>query len=228
MVKLVKFDIEFDNAENVYFAGQEVSGKVVIENSEPKKVNEVLMELKGRAKTYWTKHSGKSRVHYSEAEPYFCEQFNTCYTHQFTQTNSDNKKERILPIGRHEIPFSFTLPKTLPTSFEGDFGFIRYTCKAVCERPWDVDIVSKRAFTVIGIEDINQDPEVMEPVCETNSISSVKFCCQKQGSITVKMSVDRTGFTPGEKIQVNIVITNDSTKMIRCITLKMKQYVDYR
>uniref|UniRef100_A0A0R3RJ69 Arrestin_C domain-containing protein n=1 Tax=Elaeophora elaphi TaxID=1147741 RepID=A0A0R3RJ69_9BILA len=228
MVKLSRFDIEFDNTESAYFAGQEVSGKVVIETSEPKKINEILLELKGRAKTYWTKYSGKSRMHCSQAEPYFCEQFNTCYTHQFTQTTSDNKKERILPHGRHEIPFSFTLPKTLPTSFEGDFGFIRYTCKAICERPWDVDIVSKRAFTVIGIEDINQDPEAMEPACETECISTVKLCCQKQGLIAVKMLIDRTGFTPGEKILVNTVITNDSTKMIRCLTLKMKQYVDYR
>uniref|UniRef100_A0A915PSZ0 Arrestin C-terminal-like domain-containing protein n=1 Tax=Setaria digitata TaxID=48799 RepID=A0A915PSZ0_9BILA len=198
MVKLARFDIEFDNAESAYFAGQEVSGKVVIETSEPKKVSEILLELKGRAKTYWTKHSGIK-----------CQ-------------------ERILPKGRHEIPFSFTLPKTLPTSFEGEFGFIRYTCKATCERPWDVDIVSKRAFTVIGIEDINQDSEAMEPACESECISSVKLCCQKQGSIAVKMSVDRTGFTPGEKIQVNALITNDSTKMIRCLTLKMKQYVEYR
>lgn len=68
----------------------------------------------------------------------------------------------------------------------------------------------------------------MEPVCETEYISSVKHCCQKQGSITVKMSIDRTAFTPGEKIQVNVVVTNDSTKMIRCLALKMKQYVDYR
>ncbi|VDM93696.1 unnamed protein product [Onchocerca ochengi] len=170
----------------------------------------------------------KSRVHCSQAEPYFCEQFNTCYTHQFTQTTSDNKKERILPPGRHDIPFSFTLSKTLPTSFEGEFGFIRYTCKAICERPWDVDLVSKRAFTVIGIEDINQEPETMEPASETECISSVRHCCQKRGSITVKMSLDRTGFTPGEKIQVNASITNDSSKMIRCLTLKMKQYVDYR
>ncbi|VDO58012.1 unnamed protein product [Onchocerca flexuosa] len=139
-----------------------------------------------------------------------------------------NFQERILPCGRHEIPFSFTLSKTLPTSFEGEFGFIRYTCKAICERPWDVDIVSKRAFTVIGIEDINQDPETMEPACETECISTVRHCCQKRGSITAKMSLDRTGFTPGEKIQVNALITNDSSKMIRFLTLKLKQYVDYR
>ncbi|VDN06738.1 unnamed protein product [Thelazia callipaeda] len=228
MANFTKFDIEFDNAESVYFAGQEVTGKVVIESCEPNKVSEILLELKGRAKTYWTKDSGKSRKHCSQAEPYFCEQFNTGYTHQFTQKTPDNKKQRILPFGKHEIPFSYTLPKTLPTSFEGEFGYVRYTCKATCERPWDVDIVSKRAFTVIGIEDINQNSKAMEPASESECISSVKLCCQKQGSVSVEMSVNRTGFTPGEEIHVNTLINNDSAKTIRCLALKMKQFVDYR
>ena len=65
-----------------------------------------------------------------------------------------------MPAGIHEVPFSYTLPKTLPTSFEGDFGFVRYTCKAICERPWDFDIITRSAFTVIGIEDVNEDTEV--------------------------------------------------------------------
>uniref|UniRef100_A0A1I8ANM9 Arrestin_N domain-containing protein n=1 Tax=Steinernema glaseri TaxID=37863 RepID=A0A1I8ANM9_9BILA len=91
----LQFDIEFNNSEHAYFAGQEISGR-----------------------------------------------------------------ERVLPEGRHEVPFSYTLPKTLPSSFEGDYGYIRYTCRAICERPWDFDIVTKKAFTVIGIEDINEDPKV--------------------------------------------------------------------
>ncbi|KAK6043263.1 hypothetical protein COOONC_19232 [Cooperia oncophora] len=59
MGKLDRFDIVLSNPENAYFAGQEVTGKVIIEIAEPKKVNEILLELKGRARTYWTKHSGE-------------------------------------------------------------------------------------------------------------------------------------------------------------------------
>uniref|UniRef100_A0A914C1C5 Arrestin-like N-terminal domain-containing protein n=1 Tax=Acrobeloides nanus TaxID=290746 RepID=A0A914C1C5_9BILA len=95
MVKLDRFDIVFNNPEHAYFAGQEISGKVIIETSEPKKVNELLLELKGRARTYWTKHSGKSRTHCSHSEPYFCEQFNTHYTHRFTTTAPDGKTKVI-------------------------------------------------------------------------------------------------------------------------------------
>lgn len=65
--------------------------QIIIETSEDKKVNEILLEIKGRAKTYWTKHSGKSRKHFSTNEPYFCEQFNTRYTHRLPlSTNGDD------------------------------------------------------------------------------------------------------------------------------------------
>lgn len=91
MVKLDRFEIILSNPEEVYFAGQEITGKVIIETSEDKKVNEILLELKGRARTYWTKHSGKSRIHCSESVPYFCEQLNTHYTSKFMSTSVDGK-----------------------------------------------------------------------------------------------------------------------------------------
>lgn len=69
-------------------------------------------------------------------------------------------QERIVPVGVHLIPFSYTLPKSLPTSFEGEYGFIRFTCRAIAEIPWSSDIISYSAFTVVGIEDINCDTEV--------------------------------------------------------------------
>ncbi|MFH4974770.1 hypothetical protein AB6A40_001479 [Gnathostoma spinigerum] len=229
MVKLERFDIEFDNAECTYFAGQEVTGKVVIETCEPKKVSEILLELKGRARTHWTKHSGKSRSHCSQSEPYFCEQFNTCYTHKFSSPTKDGKgTERILPEGRHEIPFSYTLPKSLPSSFEGEFGHIRYTCRATCERPWDFDIVSKKAFTVIGIEDINENPALLEPTSASECNSSLRFCFRKQGSISAELSLDRAGFTPGENLYVNAKVQNDSQRVIKGMFLRMKQHVNYR
>lgn len=229
MVKLDRFDIEFNNAEGAYFAGQEIFGKVIIENSEPKKVSEILLELKGRAKTYWTKHSGKSRIHCSHSEPYFCEQFNSCYTHKFPATTTkDGNEERTLPGGKHEVPFSYTLPKTLPSSFEGDFGYIRYTCKAILERPWDFDIVCKRAFSVVGIEDINEDSKALEPATASDCNSSVRFCCRKQGSISAELSLDRTGFTAGEVFQVNAKIRNDSARTLKSSCLRVKQHVNYR
>nr|CDJ84550.1 Arrestin domain containing protein [Haemonchus contortus] len=227
MVKLDRFDIVLNNPEDAYFAGQEISGKVIIEIGEPKKVNEILLELKGRARTYWTKHSGKSRKHVSHSEPYFLEQFNTAYTHKFTVTKNGKEKERVLPAGVHEIPFSYTLPKSLPSSFEGEFGHIRYTCRAICERPWDFDIVSRKAFTVIGIEDINSDPRLNEPVSISESNHTVAWCCRATGSITGELSLSKSGFTPGEKVNISYRVSNNSSRA-KPLCLKFVQSTVYR
>lgn len=52
------------------------------------------------------------------------------------------KQERVLPAGVHEVPFSYTLPKSLPTSFEGEFGHIRYTCRVSSAPSHDVFVFS--------------------------------------------------------------------------------------
>lgn len=227
MVQLDRFEIIFNNPEEAYFAGQEISGKVIIENKEPKKVNEILLELKGRARTYWTKHSGKSRKHCSHSEPYFLEQFNTGYTHKFTIVKDGKEKERVLPAGIHQVPFSYTLPKSLPSSFEGEFGHIRYTCKAICERPWDFDIVSRKAFTVVGIEDINSDPKLNEPVTCIESNHAVTFCCRSTGSVTGEIRIPKSGFTPGEKMDVSFKVINLSSKT-RNMALRFVQQTTYK
>lgn len=263
MVKLDRFDIVLNNAEHAYFAGQEISGKIIIEVLEAKKVNEILLEIKGRAKTYWTKHSGKSRRHCSSSEPYFCEQFNTFYTHKFddNQINNNSKvnvinndkniastsenllispikkinfknakcrEGRELPAGLHEIPFSYTLPKTLPSSFEGEYGFIRYTCRAICERPWDFDICSRCAFTVVGIKDINEGTYTLRPASNLMTFYNKQFWCINQGQINVEFNISRAGFTPGEIIKVNGRIENKSRKIIRSSNLSICQHVCYK
>ncbi len=59
------------------------------------------------------------------------------------------------PQGQHEYPFTFHLPQNLPTSFEGQYGYVRYSAKANIDRPWKFDHDTKSAFTVICQYDLN-------------------------------------------------------------------------
>ncbi|PAV65405.1 hypothetical protein WR25_19321 isoform A [Diploscapter pachys] len=136
-------------------------------------------------------------------------------------------KERILPAGKHEVPFSYTLPKSLPSSFEGEFGHIRYTCKAICERPWDFDIVCRKAFTVIGIEDINADPKLNEPLNVSDSNHTVALCCRSAGSVSGEIAVAKIGYTPGEVIAISYSATNNSSRS-RSICLRLVQNTTYK
>lgn len=73
---------------------------------------------------------------------------------------SKNGSEITLPPGEHLYPFTCVLPQNLPSSFEGEFGHIRYTIKVVLDRPWKFDQETKMAFTVITPLDLNRDPDM--------------------------------------------------------------------
>jgi len=62
-----------------------------------------------------------------------------------------------LPIGRHEFPFSLTLPLNIPSSFEGQYGYVRYTLTGSLFRRLE-KFVGKIGFTVNNIVDLNIIP----------------------------------------------------------------------
>lgn len=60
-----------------------------------------------------------------------------------------------LPAGSSMYPFQMALPPSLPSSFEGKYGYVRYTVEAKIDRPWKFDHELKTAFTVLSILDLN-------------------------------------------------------------------------
>lgn len=63
-----------------------------------------------------------------------------------------------IPAGKQVYNFTCTLPPVLPSSFEGQHGFVRYTIKVTLDRPWKFDQETKMAFTVINALDLNLNP----------------------------------------------------------------------
>lgn len=61
--------------------------------------------------------------------------------------------------GEHKFPFTYTLSPNLPSSFEGIYGYVRYTITATLDRPWKFDHEVKTPFTVISSLDLNQEPK---------------------------------------------------------------------
>lgn len=86
-------------------------------------------------------------------------------------------KDPLLPAGEHSFPFDCKLPLELPSSFEGQFGRVRYLAKAIIERAtWKSNVVCKRAFTVVSGLDLNFIPEsAVRPVLSFNA-SSLIWC----------------------------------------------------
>ena len=67
---------------------------------------------------------------------------------------------RLLP-GNYAFPFQFPLPPhSLPTSFEGPYGSVRYWLQAVVDRPWRTNLQITSPLCIVERVQI-RDPALM-------------------------------------------------------------------
>lgn len=83
-----------------------------------------------------------------------------------------------LDAGDHSYPFQVLLPPNLPTSFEHEYGQIRYSISATIDIPWAIDKHSVKTFTVISISDLNSfRPTLRQPYGVSGSKVFCCWCC---------------------------------------------------
>lgn len=127
-----------------------------------------------------------------------------------------------LDAGEHVYPFTFSLPPNLPSSFEALFGHVRYTVRAILDRPWKFDHEAKAAFTVISPLDLNQESQASEKI---NTEMSKSFCCLCCASppLAVNVSLPVRGYVPGQEIPIKINIENESGIRVEKIKLILQK-----
>lgn len=78
-------------------------------------------------------------------------------------------------MGTQIYPFTCLLPPTLPSSFEGEFGNVRYTVKVTLDRPWKFDQETKTAFTVLSPVDLNLNSRLKVMVVVMLSFTPITY-----------------------------------------------------
>ncbi|XP_011415521.3 arrestin domain-containing protein 17 [Magallana gigas] len=223
MPKLARFYINFGNPVPLYYAGQDVKGYLNVDVDKPINLQCIRLHVKGEAFVHWTDQRMRGPAplrtparHHSAHEEYF----------DFTTTvlgNNDNDAPKITLLrGTYCYPFQFQLPENIPSSFEGEYGHVRYTVKATIEKPKRFTHVTKTAFSVIGSLDLNTIPQIDAPAGMTLSKNICCLCCTS-GPISALLSLPRRGYVPGDIIPVAVEIENLSRRKITSasITLKM-------
>ncbi|XP_058825942.1 arrestin domain-containing protein 17 [Topomyia yanbarensis] len=220
-------EIELDNPWNTYYAGQTVNGKVTITFDSPKKVRGIVIKFTGEAETKWsqtetkTDQEGKqyeSTTNLTGQEEYF--------QIQYYLLGGKNSNEIELPAGTHSYPFTCALPPTLPSSFEGEWGFVRYTIKVTLDRPWKFDQDLKMAFTVVSPVDLNQNPRVKDPFKLEREKTFCCFCCAS-GPLSVIVHIPVTGFVSGQTIPLTIECDNASNVGVESIKLTLRKLLAF-
>lgn len=160
-------DLEIRYTSNPVYAGHFLRGHVCFNVKEPTKLKDVSLWVEGQTKvTLPGETTDEKWLLRTEVNLYR-------YLSQFDYR---------LPPGFHQIPFAFPVPQFLPSSFGEKHGYIYYCCRLT------INGRSKtyKAFTVIGIEDLNWHPYAALPINikvnigrTSNTLHFARSVCQR-------------------------------------------------
>ncbi|XP_047003362.1 arrestin domain-containing protein 17 [Schistocerca americana] len=223
---LKKLQIVFDNPWSTYYSGQPVSGRLIIDVDSPKKIRAISIQFKGEAYVKWDEmktrktnegNTTRETIVYTAQENYFENKFNLV----------GGSGEMIIEPGEKIYPFSTHLPPNLPSSFEAEFGYVRYTVKAVLDRPWKFDQEVKSAFTVITPLDLNTHPTAKDPV-KKETEKNFCCCCCKSGPLSLVMSIPVGGYVSGQIIPVTVEVDNASNVNVDNVYCALRKVVTFK
>ncbi|KAH8369090.1 hypothetical protein KR009_000593 [Drosophila setifemur] len=220
-------EVLLDNPWNTYYAGQTVNGQVKLTFDSPKKVRGIIIRFLGEANTEWTEErnvntsEGKTENEITQLKGH--EEY---FKIQYYLLGGKNSSETELPPGTHTYPFTCALPPNLPSSFEGEFGHVRFTIKVTLDRPWKFDQDMKMAFTVIAPVDLNLNPRLKERFNLQLEKSFCCFCC-RSGPLAVNTIVPQTGFVSGQSIPIICEVDNASNVTVSGVKIELCKLVTF-
>ncbi|XP_070535219.1 arrestin domain-containing protein 3-like [Ptychodera flava] len=204
-----RFELHFDRPVAVYRAGETVSGRLLVQVDDTMPLRTLFIVLRGEARVEWEEDSGDSRKTIPATTVVSDSKDIISIKRTVIGLRGADITDNEIATGTHEFVFSFTLPaEPLPTSFEGDYGHIRYWVKAVIDRPWMSKPTTKKCFTVLETQHLNPSQLACKftDKLETNVGS---FLC-RPAPISLEASTNKHGYCPGEAILLCIECKNYS------------------
>ncbi|XP_068276770.1 arrestin domain-containing protein 2 isoform X2 [Nyctibius grandis] len=206
-VRSLVVELDVGRAWGAYGSGELLHGRVRLELRGALRLRALEVCACGRATAHWleSRSVGLNTI-YRDYTAY------QTFLHRRCQLIPDNGEVTVLQAGRHEFPFTFQLPETLATSFEGKHGSVRYWVKAKLHRPWSTVKKAKKEFTVIEPIDINTPALLAPQAGAKEKLARAWYCNRGQVSVTAK--IDRKGYTPGEVIPIFAEIDNCTSRAV--------------
>lgn len=213
-----EFDIRLER--EMFYAGEVLSGHVVLDTVENFKLRAVRVVLRGKAHAEWkVVVSGDRRT--VKDDQYFIDDRATVWGKDKPEGNVP-----ILPRGHHQFPFRFQLPESsLPCSFESKAGTIRYYIKVTIDIPYASPPQGMKYFTIIGPHIDCMDEQYLKPLVGQDKKTTCCLCCER-GPVALRTQLERSAYVCGESIRLKADIDNQSEEEVR-LQLKLMQYVEY-
>lgn len=205
MGKDIKLILHHDGDQDCYFPGSEVKGEVVITVDKPGDFDCVAVKLIGKAEVGWEEEVGVGDDRHTEEY----ENSTTYFKKKYVLWSKEDYEA--LSVGEHTFPFKHQLAQNIPPSFKGQYGKIEYEVKAKVDKEGP-NPKTKTHITIRERADLMR--QCMEPQ-SFDEAGTVGFLCFTSGTMSMKCTVPRTGYSPDDDIPINVYLENLTTKNIK-------------
>ncbi|KAM7358707.1 arrestin domain-containing protein 17-like isoform 1-T6 [Cochliomyia hominivorax] len=215
--KLLKFLIIFDNTSLLYFPGQFLSGRVLLELQDDTPALGLHFHVVGEGVV----RAGTGR---QERGTYDKENY---IDFRMRLLGDVDQGPAVLSPGIHSFPFKLGLPMGLPSTFLGRYGWIQYYCKAALREPNGLIHKNHQVFIVMNPIDLNMEKSILaQPfTCEVEHKMGV--ACVGGGMVKCRVALDRGGYVPGESVLVTAFISNHSNATIKRTKASLTETIEY-
>jgi hypothetical protein len=211
-----KISINVDRTKLLYFTGESVSGTVDLNIIEGKlKANEIYITLMGeigyRTTEYYSDNEGKTleRIKYHHVPFYETKII-------FSRPEAE-QKQLVYNQGQYSWSFNISLTDYLPPTADlsDSYPFVRYYLEVVIDKSWYKSNKEERKYLVVFPRvNLLQNPQCLTPIVYKN---------QNRKNITLKATLDKSGYVPGETIQFILEIENPRKILIKNIDFSILQ-----
>ncbi|NXC40870.1 ARRD5 protein, partial [Penelope pileata] len=206
----------------VYLAGSSIDGQLVL-NVRSTLVDPVVkVELVGRGYLSWNEE-GNPQLDYNKS---------IACTNKAVYISKAKKfhiADGCLDSGIHTFDFHFSFPPELPSTFTSKVGCIFYFLQGICCSHGTILAKEKRYLLMQGISDDHMGHvKAVAPLVVEARNDVVYFCCFTQGSVILRISLEKNVFCPGETIVFMTDITNRTFYYIRKVVFAVHCVVLYR
>jgi len=212
------FAIALAENRQVYQPGETISGVLLLNTDKELTLRGVRVELHGLG--HVRIRSGK--VTYERRNTYLSYQAILLGRGPLQSGNDVS-----LAPGNYSFPFQFPLPpQSLPTSFEGPYGSIRYWIHAVADRPWRTNLQFDSPLFIVERVQI-RNPALLEPSVKHEDRTLGWICCPS-GQLYAKARIDRSAYCPGQEVKITGHVSNQSGKQVIGTEAQLVQKVVFK
>ena len=190
----------------------------------PVDCKQIIVSLKGEGRVFSSAMSANVRHIYPKYAGRHHGEVYCAKSKDLLQRLTDNT----IPAGEHRFPFRFKITgSSLPTSFRGPLGYIRYYVGAkLVQHSTKADIVASVEIPFVETVDVDSE-HLLKPVCEEKKTAFYRLISDSS-TVTLRVQLDRSGYCIGEGINIQADVQNNSSRnvVLRAKLIRKGQFSD--